>query len=152
MQDINKSYIYKQLNQIRDTYNIDVSKYITSMIGNNEIPYETLVFVNKYIPIELLTTYNKIFEKRRKSPLFRNIVKKDNTVEEKAIILSSLLTQSLICKKKLSNVESDAVDGINADVIISALHDYIYNNNDKVVIDLFETYQIIFKTLFPKNS
>lgn len=152
MQDINKSYIYKQLNQIRDTYNIDVSKYITSMIGNNEIPYETLVFVNKYMPIELLTTYNKIFEKRRKSPLFRNIVKKDNTVEEKAIILSSLLTQSLICKKKLGSVESDAVDGINADVIISALHDYIYNNNDKVVIDLFETYQIIFKTLFPKNS
>ena len=152
MQDINKSYIYKQLNQIRDTYNIDVSKHITSMIGNNEIPYETLVFVNKYMPIELLTTYNKIFEKRRKSPLFRNIVKADNTVEEKAIILSSLLTQSLICKKKLGSDESDAIDGINADIIISALHDYIYNNNDKVVIDLFETYQIIFKTLFPRNT
>ena len=153
MQDINKSFVYKQLNNIKRDKNIDISKYLESMIGSNEIPYETLVFINKHQPIELLTTYNKIFEKRRNSPLFRNIVKDDNSVEEKAIILSSLLTQSLICTKFHKNdPDKDAmIDALNVDVIIHTLCEYIYNNNEKAVIDLFDTFQIIFKTLFPKN-
>lgn len=154
MTNITKAYVYKSLNNISKQHSIDVSKYIRLMVGADTIPYEVIVFINKYEPIEKLITYNEIYNKRRNSPLFRNIVRSDNSESEKAIILSSLLTQSLISIKHCQDEDNkeEVIDAINVDVIMNALQNYIHNNDTDALNDTFETFQIIFKTLFPKNS
>ncbi len=148
--DINKAYIYEQLNYIHTHKGIDVQPYINMMIGKNEIPYEVIVFVNKHIPIESLSTYNAIYNKRKNSPLFRNIVNPELPIEEKAIVLSSLLTQSLIGAKHAK--KENFIDSVNVEIIFKALQKYIYDNDENAVNDSFEVYQIIFQTLFPRKK
>lgn len=150
MTNIDKSYIYDKLNKIATTEDIDISKYFDLMIGNDEIPYEVVVFVNKHIPIERFITYNEIYKKRNNSTLFRNLVRKNITVEEKAIVLSSLLTQSLISLKHCSDNREEMIEALNVDLIISTLSEYLHNGNEDVVNKLYSVFQLIFKTLFPR--
>lgn len=147
---INKAYIYEKLDKIHKDKNIDVQNYIDLMVGKDEIPYEVVVFINKHEPIEKFATYNAIHNKRRESRLFRNIMNTTLPVEEKAIILSSLLTQSLIGIKHSDNKE-DIIDALNVDMLFKALEKYIYDEDIDAVNDTFDIYQVIFKTLFPKK-
>lgn len=149
MRDINKSYIYECLNNLHDR-GIDVTNYIAKMVGSDFIPYEVIVFVNSHQPIEKLTTYNEIHSKRNKSPLFRNIVSKDLTIDEQAIVLSSILNQSLISLKHFKSDSRGLIDAINAETIITALRQYLYENDDAAITDAFNMFRTIFKTLFPK--
>jgi len=151
MSEINKAYIYEQLDIIHREKKLDTSSYISKMIGREDIPYEVIVFVNKHLPIEKFVTYNEIYNKRRNSPLFRNLVDINLPIEEQAIVLSSLLTQSLIGIKHIhSEDRSSIVDAINVDVILNALSQYIHSYNTDIITEVFRMYQTIFKTLFPK--
>ena len=151
MHEVNKPYLYKLLEQIKLSENIDVSEYISMIVGSSSIPYEVVVFINKHIPISQLTTYNAIYSKRNKSRLFRNIVKDSLSIEDKSIVLSSILNQSLISLKQDKSVDrEDLINAVNVDLIMSALSSYLYDNNDKEVEDCFEMFRIIFKTLFPR--
>lgn len=152
MNTINKAYIYEQLNTIHSNKHIDIQPYIDMMIGKEEIPYEVVVFINKHIPIDKLTTYNNIYEKRKKNRLFRNIVNNNLPVEERAIVLSSLLNQSLIGIKHANKEDKNSIiDAVNIDLIFRALEKYIYENDENIVNEVFDTFQLIFKTLFPKK-
>lgn len=153
MKQITKSEVYRILGDLKKQGN-DVSEYLSMMYGCENIPYEVIVFINNKQPLDKLVTYNQIYNKRRNSPLFRNIMKMDNTVEEKAIILSSLLTQSLIGAKH-TNKDADkleVIDALNVNTLISALSDYANSGNEDSILDTFDTYQLIFKTLFPRNK
>lgn len=152
MNTINKAYIYEQLNTIHRNKHIDIQPYIDLMIGKEEIPYEVVVFINKHIPIDKLTTYNNIYEKRKKNRLFRNIVNDNLPVEERAIVLSSLLNQSLIGIKHSNKEDKNSIiDAVNIDLIFRALEKYIYENDENIINEVFDTFQLIFKTLFPKK-
>lgn len=153
MKQITKSEVYRILSELKKQGN-DVTRYLSLMYGCENIPYEVIVFINNKQPLDKLVTYNQIYNKRRNSPLFRNIIKTDNTVEEKAIILSSLLTQSLIGAKHTSeNTDKlEVIDALNVNTLLSALSDYANNGNDDSITDAFDTYQLIFKTLFPRNK
>lgn len=149
--NIDKSYIYDKLNKISINENIDIAPYVEMMLGSDEIPYEVVVFVNKHIPIEKFTTYNEIYKKRNNSNLFRNLVRKNITVEEKAIVLSSLLTQTLISLKHSNSNKEDLIDALNVSLLMNTLSSYLYDNDSDAVNNLYDMFQIIFKTLFPKN-
>lgn len=152
MQEINKAFIYKTLNQMRSE-GIDVTEYFAMLVGMDHIPYEVIVFINNHHPIEKLTTYNQIYNKRRNSTLFRNMMKPDLPEDEKVIVLSSLLTQSLIGAKHADAADKDAlIDAVNVDLILDALTSYIYEHNVSKVNDAFDAFQTIFKTLFPKRG
>lgn len=151
MQQITKPYIYKMLHQISEEQSIDVGKYISMTVGCNDIPYEAIVFVNKYTPLDQLSTYNAIYEKRNKSRLFRNIVKDNLSIEDKAVVLSSILNQSLInIKHRDALPREDLVNAVNVELILNALNRYMFESYDEDVADCFEMFRIIFKTLFPK--
>lgn len=150
MTNVDKSYIYDKLNKIASIEEIDITPYMEMMLGSDEIPYEVVVFVNKHIPIERFTTYNEIYKKRNNSTLFRNLVRKNITVEEKAIVLSSLLTQSLISLKHSKSNKDDLIETLNVDLLISTLSEYLYNENVEAVNELYNMFQVIFKTLFPR--
>ena len=151
MKQLTKSEVYRILGELKKQ-GYDISEYLTDMCGSTNIPYKVIVFINSKQPIDKLVTYNQIYNKRRNSPLFRNLMRDDNSVEEKAIILSSLLTQSLIGAKH-ANAEDklEIVDALNVNTLISALSDYANDNNEGAIIDAFDTYQLIFKTLFPRK-
>ena len=151
MQEINKAFVYRTLNEL-SSEGFDVSPYRALLVGAHDIPYEVIIFINKHKPLDKLTTYNKIYNKRRSSNLFRNLMKEDLSIEEKAITLSSLLTQSLIGAKHSAQEDRDElIDSINVDLIVSALVEYIDNHNTALIDDAFGTFQCIFRTLFPRK-
>ena len=79
-------------------------------------------------------------------------MKKNLPTTEKAIVLSSLLTQCLISIKHNSTGSNmEAIDSINVDLIIDTLYNYMANEDNSRVDEIFEMYQIMFKTLFPKE-
>ena len=81
------------------------------------------------------------------------MMKNDLPVSEKAIILSSLLTQSLIGAKHSAEADKDAlIDAVNVDLILDTLSAYIYEHDNHIVEDTFDAFQIIFKTLFPRKG
>lgn len=151
MKQLTKSEVYRILSELkREGY--DVSQYVTEMCGCDSIPYTVIVFINSKQPIDKLVTYNQIYNKRRNSPLFRNLMRMDNSVEEKAIILSSLLTQSLIGAKHANTDDKlEIIDALNVNTLISALSQYANEGNVQAILEAFDTYQLIFKTLFPRN-
>ena len=153
MSELSKSFIYSQLYRINNEKQINIDEYVSQMVGSDSIPYTVIVFVNKYYPIANLAMYNEIYNKRhRKSPIFKNLMKKNLPTAEKAIVLSSLLTQCLISIKH-NNIGSnmEAIDSINVDLIIDTLYNYMTNGDNSRVDEIFEMYQIMFKTLFPKE-
>lgn len=152
MEQINKAYIYERLAAIQNEKHINTQPYIDMMIGQEEIPYKVVVFINRHAPIENFRTYNSIYDKRRKSPLFRNLLNANLPIEEKAIVLSSLLSQSLISMKHAKEEHKDAfIDTVNIDLIFKALSKYMYENDTNIIDETFETFHIIFKTLFAKK-
>ena len=152
MQPLTKPYVYNLLDQIKEAEHIDISRYVAMLVGNDEIPYEAIVFINQHIPIERLTTYNAIYKKRNKSRLFRNIVSDKLSTEDKAVVLSSILNQCLISIKHDNNVDKqDLVASVNIELILNALHSYMFNNDESEILECFEMFRVIFKTLFPKK-
>lgn len=151
MQIVTKPYIYKLLDQIRAEKQLDVSSYVSAVVASENIPYEVIVFVNKHIPIDQLTTYNAIYNKRNNSRLFRNIVKDNLSVEDKAIVLSSILNQSLISIKHDTTLEKNYLTtAVNIKLILDALDSYMFDDNIAVIEECFEMFRTIFKTLFPR--
>lgn len=149
MNRLSKSYIYKNLNNLRKAGH-DVRPYIAKMVGKKEIPYEVIVFINKYSPIASLHTYNDIFAKRNKSPLFKNLINRDLPEEERAIVLSSLLNQSLISIKHNTEDRDCIQDTMNVSIILDALSNYFDTGSTQAVNEVFEMFQTIFQTLFSK--
>ena len=98
---ITKENLLESLMEIRKQ-GVDVSPEMRRVITNDTIQYESIIFVNKYLPIDDLFTYNKIYEKRKNNPLFKNLVNENLPTEEKAIALSSFQTQALIRIKELT--------------------------------------------------
>ena len=148
---ITKAYIYEQLTNIHRSENIDIQPYIDLMIGRDDIPYEVIVFVNKHVPLPIFSVYNSIYDKRKKSRLYRNILNNALITEEKAIVLSSILTQVLIDKKHNRSKHVEYLnEGVDCDMIIDALQSYMYDNDDTKVLKAFEVLQTIFRALFNK--
>lgn len=151
MQTLTKPYIYKLLNQIRAEKQLDVSAHVAKVVSSENIPYEVVVYVNKHIPLDQLTTYNAIYDKRNRSRLFRNIVKDDLSTADKAIVLSSILNQSLISVKHDATINrEDLMTAVNIEIILKALNSYMFAEDSSEVDDCFDMFRTIFKTLYPR--
>lgn len=152
MQAFTKSTAYAKLTEIKQKYGINVSPYIKQVAESESVPYDILVFINKYSPIPQLEVYNKIYNNRRKNPLYKNLVNENLPIEERAIALSSLLTQTLITTKfsvkdkKLYEVKEYATL-MNIDKITEALMQYV-NGDDTLLNKTFLEIRDVFKQLY----
>lgn len=153
MKPISKSKVYAELKHIKDNYGIDIQNQMKLVAFNATIPIETIIFINKYRPIEQFYTYNKIYENRRKNPLYKNLVNENLNDYEKAIALSSLVTQTFIHNKNMvrenkdDNVREFYIDSMNLDVILDALSSYGKGETEKLNEVFFMT-RDVFKRLF----
>lgn len=153
MKPISIQDAYGLLYDIRDNENVDITKYTTDIERCECVPVNVLIFINKYRPVEQLATYNHIYNTRRKNPLYRNLVNENLPVEEKAIALSSYVTQILIKAKELkrSGRIDDSKDYLkisNIDVVTDALCKYANDDNEVLLNNVFMMIRDVFKNIF----
>ena len=152
MKPITKSKVYADLKYIKEERGIDIKDQLKLVALNESVPIETIIFINKYKPVEQLYTYNKIYENRRKNPLYKNIVNENASTPDKAIALSSLITQTLIHNKELikENKNVDASDFMNLmdlSDVFEALSLYSKGDDSKL-LEVFNGVRSIFKRLY----
>lgn len=141
------------LYDIGENENINVEKYIEDINRCDCVPVNVLIFINKYRPVDQLATYNHIYNTRRKNPLYRNLVNESLPIEEKAIALSSYVTQMLIKSKELKRDgrEEDSKDYLkisNIDIVTNALNEYANNDNEELLVRVFMMIRDVFKNIF----
>lgn len=145
MKTLDKSTTYRKLFEIRDNYNIDISKYIEKVAGKSIIPADVIVFINKYSPLPQLETYNAIYSRRKTNPLYKNLVNENASPDDVALGLSSLLTQIFIRMKKLDESEKrDFAELMNVNQITKVLNNYSMNGD---IDSLRETFLMIRDTI-----
>lgn len=154
MKTLDKTRAYAYLNRIKNESNgkINVTPYIHELAVSETVPYEVLIFINRHIGLPQLFTYNEIYNRMGKSPLYKNLVNENASDEDQAIALSSLLTQTLIHTKQLvkENNEDDVqeyADIMNVSAITEALNDYVHGDSTKLNQVFMSTREVV-KTLF----
>ena len=152
MKPITKSKAYADLKYIKENFNVDTTNQLKAVAMNDTIPVDTIIFINKYKPLEQFYTYNKVYENRRKNPLYKNLVNENLPTAEKAIALSSFITQAMIHNKELirENKEDDAqlfLGVMNIENIAEAINDYVKGNDEKL-LEAFDETRNVFKNLF----
>lgn len=117
---------YKYLSKINRDYNVDISEQVKNIAGKKEVPQSVISFINKYIPRDSTTTLNMIYEKRHKNPLYKSLVNEDSKIEDKAIALSSYLTQAMIGLSKITDESSKSMycEDLMINDIINSLAKY----------------------------
>lgn len=150
---LNRNQMIESLSRIKKN-GVDISPYMREMLlcEDGDVPYKTIAIINKYEPIDTLFTYNKVYENRRKNPLYKNLVNESLPLNEKAIALSSLSTQILIHMKDLMNEgkEREAeefAEMMDLKNISESILEYT-KGNDEMLIESAVSVRKIFKTLF----
>lgn len=154
---IDKNRAYAYLNRIKTESvqagePVNVSPYIHKVANSEEVSTDVLIFINKHIGLPQLFTYNEVHDRRRTSPLYKNLVNENLDDENKAIALSSLLTQTFIHTKQLvkENKQSDIpeyTDIMNVTAITEALNDYA-NGSAKKLNEVFFEIRDLLKELY----
>lgn len=149
MKALSKSEVYRELLEIHSKHNEDISTFIESMSDSESIPYEVLVFINRYNPLPQLEVYNRIYGKKRNNPLYKNLVNENASIEDRVIALSSLMTQSLIRLKELPEENRQEHSKImHLSTIAEAICDYSVYGNTKRLNETFMMVRDVCKNLF----
>lgn len=152
MRTLDKNLAYSYLNKIKKE-NVNVSQYMKMVASSEAVPYDVMVFINRYVGLPQLATYNEIYDRRRKNPLYKNLVNENLSDEDKAIALSSLLTQTFIHTKQLvkEGKQEDVKiysEIMNMTAITEALCEYSLHNNAEKMNEIFLGIRDVFKSLF----
>ena len=149
---MDKQSAYVKLFEIKKKNRVNITEQLKKLAVGDSIPYDVICFINRYLPIEYLETYNHIYKNRRKNPLYKNLVNENLSSVDQAIALSSLLTQTLIHSKNLNKKgmkESarEHLSVMNTDEVVSALKGYM-NGNEKHLNEVFLMVRDVFKNLY----
>lgn len=154
LETLSKSSAYSKLIEIGNSNkDVDVSKYISEMVGSDSVPFDVLVFINKYIPIPQLETYNSIYWKRRKNPLYRNMVNESLPPIDKALALSSFMTRAIITMKDLpESNRQEYADIMNIPIISEAISRYTNYGDSDTLEEVFMMVRDVFKKLYSRGD
>lgn len=149
---MNKLKCYSYLSKINDK-GIPIKEHLEKIVGTDIVPVETIVFINKYYPIDSLKTYEDIYDKRYKNPLYKNLVNEKLSCEDKAVALSSLLTRAMIRMSKMEEKSrKDYATEMNIDKISEALNLYSYNKDSSKLNEVFNNTRSLIKELFNRED
>jgi hypothetical protein len=127
---------YKYLYEIHNSDRVDITEQVRKIAGiGHSVPESVIKFINKYIPQPQLATYNVIYEKRHKNPLYKSLVNEDLPVEDRAVSLASFLTQAMIGIKTIkdSEIRENYYREMLIDSITEAMKEYsLFNKSDKL--------------------
>lgn len=93
------------LKDIKDKGIVDTSKMTQMTVLSADPPLEVIEFINAYRPFEINSFYEKLRKSynKKKSVLYKNLVKEIDDPTEVLITLSSLNLQILLYAKKVEN-------------------------------------------------
>lgn len=156
MKTLNKNSAYAYLNRIKTESEgrVNVSPYMRKVASSDTVPIDVLVFINRYIGLPQLYTYNTMYEKRKTHPLYKSLVTENLKIESKAKALSSLLTQVFIHTEQLLKAGKqediqEYMDIMNVRGITEALGEYAEGDDTKLNEVFMET-RNVFKQLYKK--
>ena len=113
---------------------IDITEQVKKIAGKDEVPLSVVKFINEYIPQQQIATFEHIHGKRHKNPLYKNLVNENLNVEDKAIALSSLLTQTMIGLKNIDDdSKKDYCKTMMVEEILKAIDSYSTGDKDKLL-------------------
>lgn len=145
---MNKLKCYNYLSKIKDK-GISINEHLEKIVGEETVPSKTLIFINKYYPIDSLQTFEDIHDKRHKNPLYKNLVNESASVEDRAVALSSLLTRAMIRMSKMNEKSrKDYAVEMNIKDISEALIEYSYNKDSSKLNEVFDNTRLFIKELF----
>lgn len=131
---MDKFKCYHYLLEIKKTKNVDINEQIKLIAGKEDVPLSVVKFINEYIPQQQIITLEHIHSKRHKNPLYKNLVNENSTVEDKAIALSSLLTQTMIGLKNIDDDnKQDYCKTMMVEEILKAIDSYSTGDTNKLL-------------------
>lgn len=105
---MDKFECYSILSRISSERGIDVSSYIKIAADSGPDDDRVQSFINRFDINESNSLYEAIYDRRRKNPLYKSLVNESSSIDDKAISLSSLLTQMSINMKSEGHRFSEA--------------------------------------------
>lgn len=104
---------------------LSVNAYIKKLLGAKEIPLDVLQFIAKNRGIEVGNFYEMLRQKhnKSKSPLYTNILKEIDDVDDVITTLTCLMTQIVLYGKKLDD-SSAFYKEVRAEEITRVLNEY----------------------------
>lgn len=122
---ITKNDCLSILVKMEDNGIIGVDPYIKKLLIAKEIPFEVLRFISQNRGIEVEKFYEMLRKKhnQKKSPLYTNILKEINDVNDVIVTLTCLMTQITLYGSKLSETSSFYKE-VRAEEISRVLNEY----------------------------
>lgn len=142
-----KKYLIQTLNIIAKEQNLDVNLYVNDVL-KNDIPVSSLIFINKYKPLSELGVLNLIYNKKNKTPLFKNFKKGNIDNYEQVVCLGSLLTQMLCYIKTTKDDVTKHSKIIGIESILYAINDFINTGEFNKVNIVYNNFSELFKELY----
>ncbi len=104
---------------------LNVNSYIKKLVGSKEIPLDVLQFISRNRGIEVGNFYEMLRKKHNqsKSPLYTNILKEVDNINDVITTLTCLMTQIVLYGKKLED-NSQFYKEVRAEEITRVLNDY----------------------------
>jgi len=136
---LNKSDVMSILVRLEDS-GINIDSYMKKLIVAKDIPIDVLKFITQNQGLETANFYEMLRKKhnQKKSPLYTNILKEKNSVEDVTTTLSCLLVQIVLYSNKLERDKETFLKEIRAEEITRVLNQYFKTGEIENCINLLK--------------
>lgn len=149
---ITKKEFIQKLYEIEEQNQINLEREVQKVIRNEQIPVDVIKLINKYDKkfFQIYSTYNHIYLSRDKNPLYKNLKRTTQSLEEKAVTLSSLITKILITATKIEDAEERKifVEAMNVKGLNNAIISFYYYNDASDMLDILSQIKELLEILY----
>lgn len=155
MKQLTKQDILNKLYEIAEKEGLDFTREVQKTIRNEVVPMEVIKILNKYDKsfLPIYDTYNTVYLKRFKNPLYRNLRNPYIEEAEAAIALSSLVTKMLISISMMKEEDVKIFSVVmNIQGINEALTDYALNRDAEGIMEQHRQVRELLELLFLEDK
>lgn len=119
---------------------VNINSYMRQLLLSKEVPLEVLRFISQNRGIEVSNFYEMLRKShnKKKSPLYTNILKEDQTdIDELITTLSCLLTQVILYSRKIESRDAFLKE-VRAEEITRALNAYFKDSDVSTAVALLK--------------
>jgi len=117
---------------------INIDSYMKKLLISPDIPLEVLQFIIQNQGVEVTNFYEMLRKKHNKnrSPLYTNILKEKNSLNDVTTTLVCLLTQIVLYSNKLTDTKDSFLKEVRAEEISRVLNTYFKTSEITECIEL----------------
>lgn len=149
---ITKKEFIQKLYEIEEQNQLNLEREVQKVIRNEQIPLDVIKLINKYDKkfFQIYSTYNHIYLSREKNPLYKNLKRTTQSLEEKAVTMSSLVTKILITATKITDPieRKNFVTTMGLKEFNDALTDFYYRDDAEQMLSLLKQVKELLEILY----